>query len=111
MLTTFDIRSSRTCEDDINKLKVQFFVYFLNHDNTLCSKEKWFAVLHHVVNEHHWLTGLQQCEHDVLTGSPTDNDGRELHYFNKREAAFGALQKLVTDKRWLKSLKYYTKFR
>jgi len=47
----------------------------------------------------------------VLTEPPTDNDGRTLPYFNKREASFNALCSLVTDRRWLKTLQYYTKFR
>jgi len=72
---------------------------------------KWFAVLHHVINEHKWLTGLYQFEHEPLTGPPTDSDGKVIQYFSRNEKAFSCLQKLLTDKRWLPSLKYYTKFR
>lgn len=78
---------------------------------TLCLKDKWFGILHHVVNEHEWLTGMQCCDHEELTGPPKDPDGIELQYFNRNEPAFRVLRKIVTDDRWLKSLKYYTKFR
>lgn len=64
-----------------------------------------------MVNEHEWLTGAQHCEHDELVGPPKDPDGIELHYFSRTEPAFCALRKIVTDERWLKSLKYYTSFR
>lgn len=62
-----------------------------------------------MIDEHEWLTGA--CSHEPLTGPPTDPDGRQLEYFCQEEQAFRALQKLVFDQRWLKSLKYYTKFR
>ena len=62
------------------------------------------------MNEHKWLTGAQHCDHEELTGPPKDTDGTELQYFRRGESAFSALRKVVTDKRWLKSLKYYTKF-
>ena len=31
-----------------------------------------------MVNEHEWLTGTQQCEHDELVGPPKDPDGITL---------------------------------
>ena len=70
---------------------------------------KWSSLLHHVLDEHQWIDG--QCEHDVLTGPPTDGDGRQLQYFRRYEPSFRALQKLVMDQKWLESMKYYTKFR
>ena len=60
-------------------------------------------------NEHEWLSG--RCEHDMLTEPPTDGDGNELQYFNRGEPALQALRKLVLDKNWLESMRYYTKFR
>ena len=66
-------------------------------------------LLHHTINEHEWLTG--SCEHEALTGPPTDGDGRQLEYFSQNEPAFRALQKIVMDVRWLKSMTFYTKFR
>ena len=51
------------------------------------------------------------CDHEPLVGSSTDADGKELQYFSRYEPAFKGLQKLVMDQQWLKSLKYYVKFR
>ena len=73
------------------------------------SGHKWISLLHHVTDEHQWLDG--ECEHEALTGTPTDHDGKDIPYFSKDESAFRALQKLVLDKRWIKSLCFYTKFR
>lgn len=53
---------------------------------------------------------VQYCEHEELTGPPMDPDGNELQYFSRHEPAFNALRKMLTDKRWLNSLKDYTKF-
>ena len=100
-----------TCNGDIDALKVRSYTIPSVCFIVLQLKDKWFSVLHHVINEHEWLTGNQHCEHDVLTEPPTDNDGRTLPYFNKREASFNALRSLATDRRWLKTLQYYTKFR
>ena len=47
------------------------------------------------------------CDHEPLVGPSTDPDGKELQY----EPAFKGLQKLVMDQQWLKSMKYYVKFR
>ena len=69
----------------------------------------WTSLLHHVTNEHEWIGG--KCVHEPLTDLPTDRDGKVLEYFSKTEPAFRALQKLVLDKRWMKSLKFYVKFR
>ena len=32
-------------------------------------KDKWFGILHYVVNEYEWRTGMQCCDHEELTGS------------------------------------------
>ena len=74
-------------------------------------QDKWFAILHHVVDEHVWLTGLGRCDHEQLTGPPTDGSGKEIQYFTRNEKSFAVLRKLITDKKWLKSLHYYTRFR
>ena len=50
------------------------------------------------------------CDHEPLVGPSTDPDGKELQYFSRYEPAFKGLQKLVMDKQWLKSMKYYVKF-
>ena len=70
---------------------------------------KWIGVLHHVLDEHEWLDGA--CEHEPLSEPPTDVNGVVLKYFSRDEPAFRALQKLIMDRNWLKSLKYYTRFR
>ena len=66
----------------------------------------WLTLLHHVVDEHEWITGA--CSHEPLIGPATDPDGKELQYFSRQEPAFKALQKLAFDQSWLKS---NTKFR
>ena len=66
-------------------------------------------MLHHIVNEHEWIGG--ECGHQPLTEAPTDGSGNIIPYFHRKEAAFKTLQKIVTDKAWMKSLKVYTKFR
>ena len=72
-------------------------------------QERWLSLLHHVANEHQWLT--LECDHGPLTDLPRDGNGKVIQYFDKRETAFKALQKLALDRQWLKSLMYYTKFR
>jgi len=82
--------------------------------------------LHHVQDRHEWILGryiqcaflnhynckyITSCEHDELTGPPTDPDGNPLEYFDRTEKAFRALQKLVLDDKWLLSMKYYINFR
>ena len=54
---------------------------------------------------------IGRCEHDILTGPPTDADRNQLKYFSRSEKSFRVLQKLVMDEKWLQSMKYYTKFR
>ena len=72
-------------------------------------KVKWASLMYHVQNIHVWATGA--CEHGPLTDGPRDPDGRQLEYFSRYEPAFRALQKIVMDQQWLKSLKFYTRFR
>ena len=66
-----------------------------------------FRTLHHVINAHQWLTGAQCCEHEELTGPPVNPDGNRLQYFSQHEPEFHAFRKILTDKRWLKSLIKY----
>jgi len=47
------------------------------------------------------------CDHEPLAGPSTDPDEKELQYFSRYEPSFKGLQKLVMDKQWLKSMKYY----
>ena len=57
---------------------------------------------------HEWYQG--QCKHDVLTEPPTLH-GVEISYFMRGNPDFRLLQKILTDKRWMISLKYFTRFR
>ena len=65
--------------------------------------------MHHVCNVHEWYQG--ECEHDVLTEPPSNSDGVTIPYFVQGDADFRLLQKILTDKRWMVSLKYFTNFR
>lgn len=84
----------------------------LNHLRTyvilFIHQTKWSSILYHVQNVHEWHCGC--CDHEPLTGLPTSPDRKELEYFSQYETAFKALQKLIMDKQWLKSMKYYVKF-
>ena len=75
----------------------------------LFQQEKWRGVLHHVCNRHEWYQG--ECEHDALTEPPTNQYGIEIPYFERGHSDFKLLQKILTEKRWMTSLKYFTKFR
>ena len=66
-------------------------------------------MIHHVVDEHEWIGG--ECSHQPLTEAPTDGSGNVIPYFTRKEASFKTLQKIITDKAWMKSLKAYTNFR
>ena len=72
------------------------------------NQERWRGVLHHVCNLHHWYGG--ECEHDTLPEPPTVN-GVQVDYFVRGDAHYVLLQKLLMDKTWMKSLKYFTQFR
>ena len=65
-----------------------------------------FGTLHRVINTHQWLTGAQCCGHEKLTGQPANPDGNKPQYFRQHKSAFHAFHKTLTDKRWLKSLRY-----
>lgn len=75
----------------------------------LLIQEKWRGVLHHVCNQHEWYQG--ECEHDALTEPPTNNNGIEISYFVRGDSDFRLLQKILTNKKWMTSLKYFTRFR
>lgn len=46
-----------------------------------------------------------------MIGPPTNVHGVEIPYFVRADVDFKLLQKTLNDKRWMKSLKYFTKFR
>ena len=66
-------------------------------------------MLHHITDEHEWMMG--KCDHGPLVEPPRDGDGNILQYFAKDEPAFRAVQKLIMDRNWLKSMEFYTNFR
>ena len=105
--------SRRTCNSNVANLKVGAVRHYISAvfvtSLLLLCQVKWTSVLHHVQNEHEWLS--ERCDHEQLTGPPTYGDGNELQYFTRGEPALQALHKLVLDKKWLESLSYYTKFR
>jgi hypothetical protein len=72
-------------------------------------KRKWEGVLHHVCGEHDWI--MDSCEHDALEEPCRDRYGNTLEYFSKGDSAHTTLQDVVLNTRWMRSLKYYTKFR
>jgi len=100
---------SRTCNGDLSDLKVN------RKANTDCifervlPQEKWRGVLHHVCDVHEWYQG--ECQHDALTEPPSNSHGVAIPYFAQEDADFRLLQKILTDKRWMVSLKYFTRFR
>lgn len=74
-----------TCDGDTTKLK-----------------ETWTGMLHHVTNEHTWISGemVTSCEH----GPYTPEESQTRPWINTDSKAFQVLQKHVLDKRLLKDL-------
>ena len=60
-------------------------------------------------NQHEWVWG--ECEYEPMSGPSTDNSNQEITYFRCGEPAFVLLQRIVTDRTLLVSLKSYPKFR
>ncbi|WAR13733.1 hypothetical protein MAR_003838 [Mya arenaria] len=73
----------------------------------------WVSVLHHVTDEHEWLIsygddGCNECHHGPLAAE--DRDKPWLHRI-KNSAVLKDLSSVVMDKRLLKKVAYYLKFR
>ncbi|CAB4019259.1 Hypothetical predicted protein [Paramuricea clavata] len=66
-------------------------------------KTDWVHVLKHVANIHSWYNG--QCSHGPL------DDVSEREWINKDSAPMQALRNIVLNKKFLKSLPFYTRFR
>ena len=60
---------------------------------------KWIG-LHHISGEHEWETG--ESDHEEIES--------HVPYFEKNRKDFEAVQKIVLDKKWMESLKYYIWF-
>ena len=72
----------------------------------------WGGVLHHVVNSHEWVdilgSGETQCRHD---SSEVEDADRDAPWLEPDSEAHQSLHDVVTDKRFLNTLKYYLNFR
>ena len=66
-------------------------------------KDMWIGLLHHVCNNHDWLSG--KCHHEE--GAHDEN----LPWFDRRDKDFVELQKVILNHELLDSFKYYTRFR
>ena len=66
-------------------------------------KSKWLGLLHHVCNTHEWLGG--KCNHEDQIHDPN------LPWFDRRDADFTELQKVILNPELLDSFKYYVRFR
>ena len=94
----FILRSSNVIVHFVNVCVIGFFL-----------AEEWVSLLHHVQDEHQWLGG--ECEHTPLTNPLTNCNGNAILHLKRGDKHFQALSKIVRDKRWLESMKFYTKFR
>ena len=76
------------------------------------SQGMWGGLLHHVVNSHDWVdilgSGETQCRHD--SDEEEDKD-RDTPWLEPDSEAHQSLRDIVTDKRFLNTLKYYVNFR
>lgn len=76
-----------------------------------CIQDKWICILHHVANEHEWIVeeggNKAKCDHDPIP----DEEQREKLWLKKGSTPHKALAKIVMDKRFLNTFRYYTHFR
>jgi len=65
-------------------------------------KETWMGILHHVTNEHIWVSGekVNKCGHEPYS----QEEALKRPWIAKKSKAFELLQKFVLDKRLLKDL-------
>lgn len=94
------------CDQNVDDLKVKIKLLLLclsclQSDSIL--QTKWIG-LHHISGEHEWETG--ECDHEEI-----DEQESHMPYFEKNGKDFEAVQKIVLDKQWMESLKYYIRFR
>ena len=62
----------------------------------------WTSILKHVTNRHVWQDG--ECTHGPLLN-------HNKSWIDENSPAMKELRKIVMDSKWLKSMKFYTKFR
>lgn len=77
--------------------------------NPTILKEKWFSLLHHVSNRHHWEgnTYYKKCAH----AKRSEDDIRIKKWLREGATAFIALEKVVRDKLLVRDLKYLVEFK
>lgn len=65
-------------------------------------KEKWISILHHIVNEHRWVTGemFHACEHAPYS----KQESKSRPWLKKTSKAFKILQGIVLNKKLLKDI-------
>ena len=73
-------------------------------------QSKWSGILHHVVNNHEWISGsgigAASCDHGPLL-----EEDRTKEWLEPGGAAHVQLRKLVLDANFCKNLSYYITFR
>lgn len=69
--------------------------------NASLLKERWIAILHHVIDEHEWQGELiHKCGHDPYP----EDDPYTTQWLDKESKAFEVLRKVVMEKKLLKDL-------
>ena len=65
-------------------------------------KEKWASILHHITDEHEWVTGelLHKCEHPPYS----KDDPYTRPWLERESKAFEVLKKVVMEKKLLQDL-------
>ena len=92
------------CDQNVDDLKVKMKFYSCVYHvyKVIILQMKWIG-LHHISDEHEWETG--ECDHEEINEQES-----HVPYFEKNGKDFEALQKIVLDKKWIESLKYYVRF-
>lgn len=69
-------------------------------------KEKWIGLLHHITDEHEWVSGdsVNKCDHAPYS----EEERRKRPWLSSESNAFEVLKKVVLDKRLLKDLEKVT---
>ena len=92
-----------------NVLVMHFLFTIVSYCNSYI-QTRWMSLLHHVQDDHEGTWG--KCAHDLpLTEPPCDRCGEALPWFLPEETATDALRKIVLDRKWLETMKFYVNFR
>jgi len=71
----------------------------------LVPQATWEGVIHHICDVHEWVSGV--CEHTDLT----ERDGQNKRPIERGSFAFRLVGDILLDRRFLTSLRYYTRAR